>query len=330
MGTSIGDLSVGNYPNVPILSVILATPGRFDSIRNTVQCLLAQSIKDRIELIVVTPSCEQLGVDKNEVADFFAYKIVELPRMNSVGTANARGVRAATAPVVAFCEDHSFPEPGWAEALTKAHTNDYAAVGPVIKNANPKTLVSWADLLIAYSPWIDSMPSGENDHLPGHNSSYKKEVLLSYGPALEKMMASESVLHWDLRQKGYRLYLEANAKTAHTNFSLFPSWIKSKFHSGRVFGSTRVFAWPSWKRLVFTTASPLIPIVRLWKIIFPLTGSRQIVGGFLKVIPVMIAGLCFSAIGEMMGYAFGPGNSIDVLSNYEFHRDRHQCKADRE
>ena len=330
MCPSNGDSSVSNYLNEPLLSVVLATPGRFNSIRNTVCCLLAQSIKDRIELIIVTPSRKRLEVDENDFADFFALKIVELPDMNSVGSANAAGVRVATAEVVALCEDHSFPESGWAEALTKAHQNDYAAVGPVIKNANPKTLVSWADLLVAYSPWLDSMPSGENDHLPGHNSSYKKEVLLSYGSELEKMMASESVLHWDLRRKGYRLYLEATAKTAHTNFSLFSSWIKSKFHSGRVFGSARVFGWPNWKRLVFTAASPLIPIVRFWKIVSLPAGSRQIVGGFLKVIPVLIAGLSFSAFGEMAGYAFGPGNSIDIMSNYEFHRDRHQCKEDHE
>jgi len=330
METSIGNSDFSNHLDTPLLSVVLATPGRFDTIRNTVHCLLAQSIKERIELIIVTPSRERFEVDENDVSDFFGYKIVGLPGMNSVGAANAMGVRAATAPVVALCEDHSFPEPGWAEALIKAHTGDYAAVGPVIKNANPKTLVSWADLLVAYAPWIDSTPSGESDHLPGHNSSYKKEVLLSYGSELEKMMASESVLHWDLRQKGYRLYIEANAKTAHTNFSLFSSWIKSKFHSGRVFGSARVHAWPSWKRLVFTVASPLIPIVRLWKIIFLMPGSRQTVGVFLKVIPVMIAGLSFSALGEMTGYAFGPGNSIDILSYYEFHRTRHQCEADHE
>lgn len=330
METSNAKSSFSNFVDTPLLSVVLATPGRFDTIRNTVHCLLAQSIKQRIELIIVTPSRKYIEIDENSVADFFGYKIVEFPGMNSVGRANAMGVRAATARVIALCEDHSFPEPGWAEALIKAHTGDFAAVGPVIKNANPKTRVSWADLLVAYSPWIDSTPSGERDHLPGHNSSYKKKVLLSYGADLEKMMASESVLHWDLRQKGYRLYLESNAKTAHTNFSLFSSWIKSKFHSGRVFGSSRVTGWPSWKRLIYTAASPLIPFVRLRKIALQLRRSRGSFQSVLNVYPVMLAGLVISALGEMTGYAFGPGKSIDMLSKYEFHRSRHQCEADHE
>ena len=327
MGTYAINSNANNFFDAPLLSAVLATPGRFDAIRNTVHCLLAQSVSPRIELIIVTPSQDRLGVDAHCLAGFFGYKIVELPGMNSVGTANAAGVRAATASVVALCEDHSFPEPGWAEALIKAHTCGFAAVGPVIKNANPKTLVSWADLLVAYAPWLDSTPSGEMGHLPGHNSSYKKEVLLSYGSDLESMMASESVLHWDLRKKGYRLYLESNAKTAHTNFSLFSSWVKSKYHSGRVFGSARVCGWPSWKRLVYTAASPLIPIVRLQKIT---RMSRESFNGMLKMIPVMAAGLIISAMGEMTGYAFGPGDSIDILSNYEFHRVRHQREADHE
>jgi len=330
MGTSIDSSVFRNYLDAPLLSVILATPGRFDSIQNTVRCLRDQSIKEGIELIIVTPSSECFDIDENDISDFFGYKIVEMPDMKSVGSANAMGIRSAAAPIVALCEDHSFPEPGWAEALIKAHTADFAAVGPVIKNANPKTLVSWADLLVAYAPWLDSTPSGERDHLPGHNSSYKIEVLLPYGSDLEKMMASESILHWDLRQKGYRLYLEANAKTAHTNFSLFSSWIRSKFHSGRVFGSARMHGWPIWKRLVFTAASPLIPIVRLWKIIILLTGSRQTFGLFIKVIPLMVAGLSLSAFGEMTGYAFGSGNSVNILSDYEFYRRRHQCEADHE
>ena len=44
--------------------------------------------------------------------------------------------------VVAFGEEHCFPEPGWAQALIDAHREDYAAVGPAMHNANPDTIVS--------------------------------------------------------------------------------------------------------------------------------------------------------------------------------------------
>ena len=50
-----------------------------------------------------------------------------------------------------------------------------------MRNANPKSAISWANLLIEYGPWLDPAPAGKASHLPGHNSSYKRDVLLGYG-----------------------------------------------------------------------------------------------------------------------------------------------------
>ncbi len=56
----------------------------------------------------------------------------------------------ASAPVVALVEDHAYPAPGWAEGIIDAHKNGWAAVGPVMANANPHGLMSWVNLLIEY------------------------------------------------------------------------------------------------------------------------------------------------------------------------------------
>ena len=93
-------------------------------------------------------------------------------------------MREASAPIVVFTEDHCFPEPEWAAALLARHAEPWAAVGPVLRNANPETTVSWADLLIAYGPWLAPGVAGPKDHLPGHNSSYKTSVLREYGDRL--------------------------------------------------------------------------------------------------------------------------------------------------
>ena len=69
-------------------------------------------------------------------------------------------------------------------------------------NANPDTIVSWADFLVGYGPWARPSIVSERDYLPGHNSSYKRAVLLEYGDALATLMEAETVLMWDLRAKG--------------------------------------------------------------------------------------------------------------------------------
>jgi hypothetical protein len=167
------------------------------------------------------------------------------------------------------------------------------------------------------------------DHLPGHNSSYKRSILLEYGSELEAMLESESVLHWDLRSKGHQLYLEPAAQVAHLNFGRVSAWIPSQYHSGRRFAASRARPWSAHRRLIYACGAPLIPLLRYWRILKQVQGStpwRRLV----RVSPVLILGLVSSALGEMMGYALGPGASTQKLAVYEFHRSRFASKAGRE
>ncbi|MCC2642048.1 MAG: hypothetical protein K0S45_2461 [Nitrospira sp.] len=309
--------------NEPLLSVILVTPDTYATIRTTIRHLLRQGIRDRIELVLVAPSLNALDINTDEVRPFWQYQVVEAGDIQSIGHANCAGVRKATAPIVVLAEDHAFPAPGWAEALVKAHESPWAAVGPVIRNGNPRGVVSWADLLIAYAPWLHPGRKGEVDHLPGHNSSYKKDILLAYGPNLEGMLDAESVLHWDLRQKGYQLLLEPDAQIAHLNFGRLSSWLQAQFYSGRVFAASRATTWRVVRRSCYAVAAPLIPLVRMNRIIKQTRSS----GSWNKVprgvLPMLLLGLSASALGEFMGYAAGHGEARPKLAEFEFHRVRH-------
>ena len=106
--------------------------------------------------------------------------------------ARVAGIRKARAPLVVLLEDHSFPAEGWAEALIRAHAGPWSAVGPAVGLANLHCMKAWANYLIQYSPWMKPAQSGVIDDLPGHNSSYKKELLLGYGDDLESMMSRSS------------------------------------------------------------------------------------------------------------------------------------------
>jgi Glycosyl transferase family 2 len=77
-----------------------------------------------------------LGLEESELRDFLQFRVVEVGTINSTARARATGVRHASAPVVALTEDHAYPAPGWAEALINAHKEGWAAVGPVMANAN--------------------------------------------------------------------------------------------------------------------------------------------------------------------------------------------------
>ena len=314
----------------PRLSVVLATLDRFAAVRQTVVHLARQSAREAIELVLVAPSLATLDADDELLASFGRVVLVEAARFDSIGGANAAGVRRASADVVALAEDHAFPDPAWAERLIAAHEGPYAGVGPSVANANPASAVSRADLLIGYGPWLAHASASARDveMLPGHNSSYKRRVLLSYGDALEAMLDAETLLHWDLRARGERLRFEPAARIAHVNFSRWGSWLPAQFHYGRLFAGLRATSMSPARRAIYVAGSPLIPFVRLWRTGRSAAGANAL-GLVLSCLHALVAGLALDALGQMAGYALGVGRSALRTSRYEFDRARHVLDDER-
>ena len=127
----------------PSLTVVLITPDRYDTIAQTIEHLARQTAVARLELLVVAPSATALGEPPAALARLPRWRVVEAGDIAATGRVRALAVREARAPIVVFAEDHCFPEPTWAAALLAAHAAPHAAVGPVLRNANPGTAVSW-------------------------------------------------------------------------------------------------------------------------------------------------------------------------------------------
>jgi hypothetical protein len=307
----------------PQLSVVLVTD-RYETIRTVVRHLCAQTIADRTELVLVAADPDAaLPRDADETAALHSRSLVRVDDVDVLARARAEGVRAARAPVVAFAESHCFPEPEWAERLLAAHEEPWAAVGPVIHNANPDSVLSWIGLLLDYGRWLGPSPGGDVRDLPGHNSSYKREVLLAYGGRLEAMLEAETLMHADLRARGRRLYQEPRARAAHLNLTEPAAWIGERFQTGRRFAAARRSGWPTWRRAAYAAGSPLIPAVRLQRILRDVrrTGVSAHLRGYGYAL--LGAALCVSAAGEAVGYVRGPGRSKEALARIELHKERY-------
>ncbi|MFL5495220.1 MAG: glycosyltransferase [Gemmatimonadales bacterium] len=313
------------------MSVVLATPGDFTTIAATVRHLRRQTIADRVELVVVTGAAEALSAGESAFDGFWGHQVVGLGRVVSAGQANAAGVRAARASVVALAEDHCFPEPEWAEALLDRHARgDVAAVGPVFRNANPATLVSWCDFVIGYGPWIEPGTTGDQPFLPGHNSSYRRAVLLEAGARLGKFLDAETVLHLELRRQGHRLVLEPRARSAHTNFGRVGSWLPVQYYHGRVFAAERARRWAWPKRAFYAAASPLIPGVRFVRAVRHLHRAQGPRPALARLGPLLALGLAADGLGQFVGYLCGAGGASRQLARCEFGRIDHVPERDRQ
>lgn len=306
----------------PALAAIVVIPDTYDTVRRTMGALRAQTAAGQMEVVLVAPSDQQIRIDESELECFWGWRLVEVERITSIASGFVAGVCEAQAPIVALTEDHSFPDAAWAEVLIAAHRQPWAAVGPSMRNGNPDKIVSWADFHQAYGEWAAPVSSQTVRHLPGHNSSYKREILLGFGSELTVLMEAESVLHRHIRAHGYKLLLEPATCTTHLNFASWSSWIPSRYYAGRQFAATWAHSWSRPRRLLFTVASPLIPWVRLWRIQKHVRrGHRP--GFAFRVLPVVLVGLLIEGLGQMMGYAAGYGVSIEKMATYEFHRVEH-------
>lgn len=315
----------------PELTVLIVTPDSYETIRRTVRHLRAQTVRDRLELLIVAPSRAGLGLPEHEVAGFRRVRVVEVGQIERMSPAKAAGVRKASAPLVAFAEDHCYPEPDWAAHLIAAHRRGWAAVGPTMRNANPRTMVSWAGLYLNFGCCLESAGPGASRHLAWHNISYRRQLLLDYGADLAPMLAVEGVLLDDLGARGHGLYFEAAARTSHVNISRLSSWVVHAFWGGRLFGATRArgMKWSRRRRLAYILGGPLIPLVRLRRTIPKIyrTGRQREL--MPRVLPAMLAGLIPHALGEVTGYALGPGDAERRYSFYEMRRTRHITEEDR-
>jgi hypothetical protein len=305
------------------LSVILATD-RLETIRGVLERLSEQTARQRLELVVVTPTAFEIGED-----GFGAVRVIETDgNPTDVARLRAEGVRAASAPAVLLAETHSFPAPDSLERLIERHREPWAAVGQAICNGNPQTMRSWTNLFLDYGPWADPHPGGALRELPTHNSSFKRAELLACGERLPELLRYSEAINAVLRERGGRLYLEPRARTFHVNVSRATSWVVERSAAGRSYAASRAAAWPAWRRAAYALGSPLIPLVRGRRVLRDIRRTGRSEELLPRILPALAVGLALSALGELAGYAAGAGRAPQAIGEMELRRMPHVRPGD--
>jgi hypothetical protein len=303
----------------PSLSAIMVIPGNFAELERTLRHLEAQTVAHQIEIVCVVDKRDQIPAERLKPGCFHSWSVVEVEKIKSIGQGFTAGILKAQAPIVALTEDHSFPDTAWAETFIRRHRENWDIVGPSMRNQNPVNTISRADFYQAYGGWAQPVKSGSPAVLPGHNSSYKRDILLALGADLEVYMEAESVMHRYLGQHGHTLWLAAETCTAHYNFDSWQAWIPSRYYTGRQYAAVWSHSWPFARRCLYTLGSPLIPLIRLRRIEKEIR-KREPLRIELRLLPTIIAGLVVESFGQMTGYAAGAGNAAEKAAQYEFHR----------
>jgi len=305
------------------LSAVLVAGSRRKRAQRVVDAVAAQTALSEIELVIVDLAREEIPPFK--VPDNLRSVYVRRPGTTRWGIARSEGVRAANGDIVAFIEDHCFPEPEWASILIEEHRNGWGAVGYAFKSGNPESFVARASLLGRYGDFVHPAHRRQAALVGGNNVSYKRDLLLSFGIELEDLLSIDFNLQEKLSKRGVPLFVESRALAAHENFQSVVQEGITGHHYCRLLAAKRAQtqSWSGPRKLLHGIGAPIgSPIIRLWRLIRGLKGRRALWPSAIRSLPVIVVIYFFDSIGESLGYLVGAGNSEHWALHWELDADR--------
>jgi hypothetical protein len=313
------------------LSVIFVARHNLPCILKILDCLLAQTAAAHIELILSTDSPELLR-DAEEFlmprARFWKTRLL-LQRTEDLAKARAQSVIESTGDAVAIIEDHSFPEPNFAEELLAAFESSLSvqAAAPHLINPNPATAVSRAQFLNFHGkrvgaknrPRFEEVPS-----LPWHNTAYRRSALAGFVHD-EDFLQVEGFVQQDILANIPNARFVCCTRTAlrHVNMSRLGPALLHAFAGGRVFAGKRA-ARLGWGPIQKAARSVLFPAVALLKLKrrASMVHDANCPAKTLSTSTALLL-LAFShAMGEAVSTLFGLGRSTRDYSRFEYNRTR--------
>jgi len=227
--SSFGTRQIGD----PWISVVVPTRDRPESLRRCLDALAAQTVLDKLEVIVVDDG----SADGDAVAEAASRSsVTRLLRQAPSGPAAARnaGVRAARGSFVCLTDDDCEPHEEWAERLVGALQREGDAVGGRTLSATGKAIVR-ASELIARAPAMVSAPLDGLAFTPSNNLACRADVL-SAVPFDERYPAAAGEdREWCQRllQSGRVLQYEPSAVLVHHQELGIRAFLRQQVRYGR-------------------------------------------------------------------------------------------------
>ena len=290
----------------PALSVVIASVNGWEMLGPTLRALDAQPERSRMEVIVVEavggPTRRALLEHRPGVEVIVVDEKRTIPALRHLGVVRARG------DLVAILEDHGEVAPDWANTLIEAHKGPWGAVGGVVENGRDG-LVNWAAFFCEYTPYMGPVTEGESADLPGNNIAYKRPHLLRHAHELEQGRW-ESWINDNLRRDGVPIASTNKAVVRHIKPFRLAHFLVQRFHFARSYAGMRRVDQSIPKRLIYGCGSLTLPALLLSRVARQALAKRRHLGRFAASVPLIALFYTVGAVGEMVGYLIGPGDSL--------------------
>ncbi len=291
--------------NKPQLSVIIAS---YNSKKTIGDCLLSlqnQTCNKDFEVIVVDSSTD--GTAEIVAERFPGVELIGFPERKHAGSARNAGIERSRGDIIALIDADCTADGSWVDEILKAHRSEHLAIGGVIDNANPGSLVGWASYFCEFTRWMPGTARGMLKDIAGANMSYKKKVFDEYGGFLEGTYCSDTELHWRLARDGRPLRFVPAIRAYHRNIEGFGEFIRHEYYHGWCFARvrTRFDNFSALKRYFYASCFPFLAAKILLTSAFINLGNRRYLWQFLKSLPLLAPGIVSWSLGECVGYAGG-------------------------
>ena len=225
----------------PDLSVVVLVDEERERGARCLQSILQQANVDRLEVLLV-----DVAHDTSEPlpgSEHPSVRVLNFSKSLWFGQLQAEAVRSATAPIVAFLEEHCVALPGWSGALLDAHRGPDAAVGGERHEPSSAPPLARFVQLLDRGPWSPPATAQATLGLPAGNVAYKREILLRYSEHLDLYFESEGLLQARLLADGWTLRVAPLAKYCHDSDShlwgLCRRWYGQGYMAGLVHAKLR-------------------------------------------------------------------------------------------
>lgn len=226
----------------------------------------------------------------------------------------AIGYALAKAPVVAVSEDHTRVPVGWAKAVLECHAEhpEAAAIGGSSVNGDATSYPEWAAFMCGHDRELAPLGTARPVSVIGvTNVSYKREAL-AYLKPLPGIGVNDAVFQRDLARAGKTLLVDDRISCIHEQHMTARQATHLFFQAGRMGagGRRQRMSVREAARIVITPAAPLILTARLGVWLAQRGYGRM---RYIAELPIILWLYGARAVGELVGYARGPGQSALLL-----------------
>jgi glycosyltransferase involved in cell wall biosynthesis len=288
----------------PDVSVVIASFNERHAIEKCLSSLERQSTCRQFEVILIDSSTD--GTDA--IARRFPFVHVQhFAARKYCGDARNEGVALARGDIIAFLDADCFVDSDWIEEVARAHQSPQWAVGGVIKNGKPESLMAWAYYFCEFNLWLPRQTICEIPQMAGCGLSIKRRAFEQYGPFLKGTYCSDTVFHWRMARDGHRVLFVPRISVFHTVDQGLREFLRHVVDHRRCFADVTArekgFSVP--RRIAAALAVGFLPLFLFPVIAWRVLRSRVHLRPFVLSAPLVLLGVMARAWGEFLGYVKG-------------------------